>query len=102
MLPDRIAEALADAEARGIATSLKAAKFFDAVWKLWIDSDSSLDGADIQAVLENSGLVVSRPCTAEEAVGDMCEGDDATFLTDDGKALVAAARAAGGEGVGNG
>lgn len=88
--PD-IASALAAAEARGAANAAKAAKFFAAMWQHFVDGDN-IDACDLWEALKHSGLTETRPATAADAVEDLCEGDDAMFLNDDGKALLALAK----------
>lgn len=78
-----------------LTTEQKLARFFNECWGVFIQG-GSLDGMELQDVLEKSGLTEWRACTAEQAAifdCDMEEGDLALFLTDEGKQLIAAARA---------
>lgn len=72
----------------------KAAAFFAVMWDFFPDCHQ-MDGSDLQAALEKSGLAEWRPATAAQAEcgGEECEeGDPLLFLNDDGKAVLAAAK----------
>ena len=80
--------------ARPETTEQKLAWFFREVWKVFVDG-GSLDGFELQETIEKSGLAEWRPCTAEEADRFQCdinEGDNALFLTDEGKRVNAMGR----------
>jgi hypothetical protein len=76
-----------------IESLVKLAKFFDEMWRTFVDG-GSVDGFELQSAIERTGLVVWRPATADEAANfavDIEEGDPALFLTDEGKWVLALA-----------
>ena len=66
------------------------AKFFGEMWRTFVDG-GSVDGFELQAAIERTGLAEWRPATADEAANfevDIEAGDPALFLTDEGKRVL--------------
>ena len=75
-------------------TEQKLAWFFREAWKVFVDG-GGFDGFELQETIEKSGLAEWRPCTEEEATRFNCdidEGDQALFLTEEGKRVNAMGR----------
>lgn len=72
----------------------KLAWFFREAWKVFVDG-GSIDGFELQEMLENSGLTEWRECSAEEASRFDCDieaGEPALFLNEEGKRVNAMGR----------
>jgi hypothetical protein len=80
----------------GRTTEVKLAEFFTALWDIFCDG-ATIDGADLQVVLEQSGLCRWREITEEEAENGDCDyaaGDTVLDLNKDGREIVKLVRGA--------
>ena len=77
-----------------MTTEQKLGKVFLELWDTFLDG-GSLDGFQIQTLIERSGLAEEREATeaeAEAALVDIEPGDPLWFLNDEGKRIVFEAR----------
>jgi hypothetical protein len=70
--------------------TIRLAKFFAALWSIFCDG-CTIDGADLQDVLERSGFCRWREITEEEAENGDCDyqaGDTVLDLNEAGRAIL--------------
>lgn len=74
-----------------LETQAALARLFLSLWRVFMDDAASLDGAQVQDLIDATGLVVEVPATAEQVAlsnADLEVGDSIIVLNDEGKRVI--------------